>query len=390
MRPTEDLAVRARNWFWYWQVRGMAELSNDRLDEKFLGAGRGRARHFERIQQTASSPDKMALSDGKTLLDLVHSHTEPGADNPHPYTEARATFQSGLWEFLSRRDIAPDGYTDFVQRYVNERGWFRASNRDDRLILMFLGETEPAVEPGASTACSAMLHKIADEATPDAVAVLVALFREALSNVQLEQAILIKSALRTSVHWTCERYAIPAPVSTLLRRLVDDRIISNIWVSEDDWRTETQSTRRKGNATRERIKDFQACVAWYIGRSFQSQAGQYGMYSIVPRSARIDWFVKNQDMLAEAYREILELRRYSWERERLPRPESRLHGEVAAEDAKAILEAIALPEGEPERFYSELPQRQMGQLPPAVEAHPIRRATLNAHTNGLDQPDQNA
>lgn len=366
MRPTEDLATRARNWFWYWQVRGISKLSNNRLDEKFLGADRGRVRHFERIQQTASSPDKVALTDGKTLLDLVHSHTEPGADNSHPYTEARATFQSGLWEFLSRRDIAPDGYTDFIQRYVDERGWFRASNRDDRLIRMFLGETEPAVEPGASTACSAMLHKIADEATPEAVAVLIALFREALSNVELEQAILIKSALRMSVHWTCERYSIPAPVSTLVLRLVDDRIISNIWVSENEWRTETQAPRRKGNATRGRVREFQACIAWYIGRPFQSNAGKYGIYSIVPRSERIDWVVENRTMLAEAYEEIIELRGRHREREKSLSPETRFHGEIAAAEAKAILEAIALPEAEPERFYSELPQRQMGRLPPAV------------------------
>ncbi len=157
----------------------------------FLGQDRGRIRHFDRIQQTASSPDKVALEGGRKLVEtsVPIATTNQATARTVTYDQAYESFYSRLWEFLRKRDIPTRSYTDFIQEYVAAKGWFRASNRDGALILMFLGPNDPAVEPGASTACSAMLHRLADEATPDAIAVLVAL-REALNSRQLEKAIL--------------------------------------------------------------------------------------------------------------------------------------------------------------------------------------------------------
>lgn len=263
MRPADDLGFRARNWFWYWRVRELSGLSNEKLDRQAFGDV-GRKRHFERIQHTACSPDEIALVQGKTLLEIVDQWSLTGHDACGSFAPATEAFRSPLWEFLTRQDFRPQAYTDYIQQAIAARGWHRIHARDLGLYLAFLGEDEPAIGPSDSVAYSAMLHKLVNEATPDALALLIALFREAMHAVALQEALLIKSAISVTTSWMGHVLHLPQQLTDLLTTLVQDRVLANVWLSEADWRELSGTARRSGKTSRDRLKDFRAWVKWYL------------------------------------------------------------------------------------------------------------------------------
>lgn len=364
MRPTQDLAYRARNWFWYWRVRQISGLSNEALDHKSFGT-HGRRRHFERLEASASDPDEMPLVDGKTLLALVDTWDRPEDGSPGPYAGATRAFGSKLWSFLATRDLAPAVYTDFIQQYAEERGWMRAHDRDYGLYEMFLGADEPAIEYGVETAYSAMLHRLVNEATPDATAVLVALFREAMHQVELENAIAIRKALTASIVWMGELLEIPRNVTQLIKQLASDRVLSNRWITEADWRTQTNTPVTPKLATRARIRELNAWIRWYTQRPPEFDGNGYGRFPLVPRSARTDWLDEHRDFLDEVRREVGAMRQTHWNFRDSQVPENRALAEQARIHADGLLSHICPPDAAPERFYTTRPNLEMGGLPPA-------------------------
>lgn len=305
MRMAEDLGYRARNWFWYWQVRQTSQLSNQRLDEKVFGDV-GRKRHFERIQHSASSPDRVAVLGGPTLVELVDRWGLEGSDVDRPFATATIAFHSRLWEFLTKRDIAPQEYTDFVQSTVASRGWHRIHGRDFGLYRRFLGEAEPASNLSGGVAFSAMLHRLANDAAPDSLALLVALFREAVYAVRLQEALLIKPAIKAATGWMCRQVNMPETETRLLARLVDDRVLSNVWITESDWRDDAGCRAGSTTSSWERLRQFREWVAWYTRDRPQSSQSGFCASPIVPLSPRIGWLESNREVLEQIHRVMCE------------------------------------------------------------------------------------
>jgi len=377
MRPTEDLVYRARNWFWYWRVREISGLSNDRLDSKCFSK-QGRKRHFERMQSSASAPDKFALVEGKTLLTLVDRWDTPDDGGPGPFVCATKDFNSRFWDFLAGRNLDLSVYSDYIHRFAHSRGWIRAKAGDYGLYRTFLGEEEPAIEPGVSTAYSAMLHKLVNEATPDTSAVLLALFREAIHRVDLEQAIAIRTALSASIASMGHRHNIPSSVTRLISQLVDDRVLSNRCVTELHWRSETNTPVKSGIGSRARVREFQAWVQWYTGRPPGFDSTGYGLFPLVPRSVRTDWLESNRNFLSEVRMEADALKHDHLRFRDSIVPEYRRLSEEARIRAKALLSHVAPPEVEPVRFYGNArPALEMENLPTPFKVQPTRVAQSN-------------
>lgn len=362
MRTADDLAYRARNWLWYWRVRQVSGLSNQQLDEKAFGDVE-RKRHFERIQHTASSPDRVALLGGRTLLEAVDQWTLPKSDAAQPFAEATAAFRSRLWEFLARRDIAPAEYTRFIEDVVAARGWHRAQAQDLGLYREFLGDMEPAIGPPGGTAYSAMLHRLVNDAKPESLAVLIALFREALYGVRLEEALLIKSAVTTAVGWMCHQLRLPESLERLLDRLVDDRILANVWITEADWRAHTGRRAGLAKNSRDRLAEFRAWVEWYVERRRPRFEPAYCLSPIVPSAPRVDWLEANRGLLEQAYRDIMRTNGEG---------QFRLLGTGQIVDAPwldraqfsaQLAKALGRPETASPQFYSDSPPLLMGRLP---------------------------
>lgn len=376
MRPTIDLAYRARNWFWYWRVREISGLSNDFLDRKCFGNS-GRRRHFERIQVSASSPNEMPLVDGKTLLDLVDRWDCPSNTEPGPYETATQEFNSQLWTFLATRDLPLSIYTDYINQYAEKHGWTRIASSDWSLYTLFLGEHEPAVEHGVSMAYSAMLHKLVNEPTPDSIAMLIALFKEAMDRVNLEKAIAIRSALRASVFWLAERTGLNNTSVSLIINLVNDRVIRNQWFVESDWKNQTKPSNLTTKSSRDRVREFQAWINWYIGPRNNQVSKIFGEYPLVPRSERTDWVEEYYEFLLTVRKRIAYLESLNIALRESISPNSRQLAEDSRIEADEILSLIQAPDTEPKRFYTSSPDLIIQKLP---RPYPLSEPSDPKHT----------
>lgn len=382
MRPAEDLAERARNWFWYWMVRRISGLSNEALDQKFLRTSE-RIRRFEVISESASSPAKIALRDGRTLLELVDMADRPAPDRPGPFAPATQAFESPFWDFLipngprpayrGRRsscdasDLTSEraslSCSEFIQSYVHERGWLRLPNGSGSLYEIFLGPDEPAVEMRIGTAYSAMLHKLVAEQTLEAVAVLMALFREAIHNVDLKRAAAIKVALKGATTWLCQRYEMPDRMTKLLDSLVFDRILKNLWLTKADWQRAAEERTDPKINSRDRIKEFQRWVDWYISHPREGEPRRFGAFPIVPQSARTRWVESNRDALKKLNKAVWERRDVHGRWHDSPSIGARHLASQAKEEEARILLQVAPPLDPPERFFEEPPSLEIANLP---------------------------
>lgn len=295
-------------------MRAISGLRNDALDRKCFGRAAGRKRHFERLQHTASSPDEVALLDGKTLLHIV-DQWDIADDQERPYAAATKSFHSKLWLLLLERDLAPATYSKCIQEYAAQQGWIRIGLDDAFLYRTFLGEAEPAIQHGTSNDYHAMLHTLAIQATPDALATLIALFRGAMHAVLLEQAIAIRSAIKVCLamilrpHENLDsRAGAFRSFERLLWQLVQHRVFSNVWLTQNDWRSQTGAKRDGGTSSRLRIKEFKDWVAWYVDASDAVSRTRYGQFPIVPKSPRTSWLEANRDELICVYERLAHLR----------------------------------------------------------------------------------
>lgn len=363
MKPPLDLAYRARNWFWYWRVRQISGLSNDRLDAKCFGDSR-RRRSFDRLQETASSPDRVPVVDGNKLLQVVDDWRDVGRGSAIAYRQATLDFRSELWDILGSRQSDPAVYTKLINTYAANRGWTRIANSDAALYRAMLGRDEPAVEEGVSTAYSAMLHKIANDATPQSIAVLAALYRETVHQGSLDLAISVQHAIRAAVPWMCDRLGMDARTSMLIQKLVKDRVIANRWFTEEDWKKTLAESPSPGRSTRSRAKDLQAYVDWYVYRSGDYKREEYGRHPIVPRSERLDWISEQRDVLSEAFNEAERSRVDALTLSESISGEIREHSVRLAQRSADLLQSRSVPPLRGQHFYSHgKPVLTIGNLP---------------------------
>ena len=364
VRIPDDLAIRARNWFWYWQVRSISGMSNYQLDAKCFGRGGAeRKRYFERIEMTASDPDRMAMVNGRNVLAVVDRWTHPETGLPGAFKPATAGFRSKFWEFLTTVNSNPKPYSDFIQAYVVERRWVRLQVRDSFAYRTFYGRTGPALEEGVSTAYSAMLHKLVNEQSLDAAAVLIALFREAVHASLLKQAIAIKHALRATISLSVHDYGMPRTIELLIWHLVHDRVFTNVRISEDDWRRATGTRRKSKISTAERAREFQDWVRWYIGDANQLRRTGYGYYPIVPSSPRLRWLLQNREQLDDAAQRIGHCEAEAHNLGDYESGRARQEAESLQREAQGLQSKVTPPQNPDERFYDKEPPMTLGDLP---------------------------
>lgn len=268
-------------------------MSNYELDAKCFGrTGASRKRYFERIEATASAPDRMATANGKEVLDVVDGWSSPIDGRPGAFKPATCDFRSHFWEFLSNQRFPTGVYSNFIDDFAEDRGWIRFSDADGFLYESVLGFTDAVGRHGASTAYSAMLHKLINDRSIDALAVLVALYREAVSNGYLEEAISIKKATVFALKHI-HPHGSPDRPKNLISWLVQDRVFANIWITEEDWRRYTDTPRRGSISSGERAHEFLKLVDWYIDKAYRLRSTHCGAYPIVPSSPRHIWLIEN-------------------------------------------------------------------------------------------------
>ena len=371
MRPPADLGERARNWFWYGRVRTLTDRSNDQLDALFLaGKSSGRRRHFQRIYDTGCSPALVAVHEGSTLLKRVDAFE---IDGQRPFTAAKIDFESDFWDHLRAPGVAVSACTAAIAAHARRCGWHRLPASDVGLYVTVLGEDAPCVQPVGSMAFSAMLHRLVNDQTLESLAILAALFREARHGVLLEEAMQIQRARRAGVALVSANVALPERGARLLWQLVNDRILSNWWVTIADWPETTRLCATR--STRQRARDLNAFIDWYLSPVARPGRGRFGTTPLVPASARIAWLEDNRPLVEASVAYYHSLRQDA-ERWRFQRPD---HADALLAQAGEVLAALGAPTASAaDLFYVARPPIELGPLPAAYPEPALARADRDA------------
>jgi len=231
-RKQLDIAVRLRNWGWYWLVKMEAGVSDDELDRRYAAIGRDiRPRLFFQFRSLGSSPTEergyRSRRDGKKGRGSVYERVHRSGE----FNAARDWFESSFWKLVMPPQPESGYYSVFIETMLAKNGWFRASADDETAARIFLKKMPAAFQEWKSKAFEHSLRYFVAGDSLDDIAMLAALYQEAYLNAHLELAIRLRDALTMSVVSYCETNNLWDNVGKLLIQIVDDRVIGHRWIS---------------------------------------------------------------------------------------------------------------------------------------------------------------
>jgi hypothetical protein len=277
-RPQLDLAVRLRNWGWYWMVRAESQLSDDALDARYVQVQNiERPRLFFRIRSVGSSPDELrGYHSRRSIYELVHEDDE--------FPEARQWFESPIWRFLSDRSLGPSDFSEFIQSQLRRRGLFRAAPADIFPGRAVLGKDEPAFEAGPSAHYRSMLRLLAADGDINSLAFLSALYREAHDAFESDMVTMLEEVLEGALERFVENLLLPSRYKRCFSQLVVDRILRNRWIREADMPTTADYLAMP------RPKQIREFLSWYVSIKSESLRLSSARLPIVWNTERVMWY----------------------------------------------------------------------------------------------------
>lgn len=353
-QPPLDPVARARHWVWYSQVKDISGLSDDDLDRLFAGSKKGapRPRAFHRVRSLGSSPkDSRGHQKTQTIYDAVHR-------GPHAadFELAKRTFESPLWELLANRWL-PDGRIDtIIVGLVNAMGWTRIHAGEISTVRQIAGD-DTVRSLGMETSARDTLAVISDSGSPDALALLCALYRQCVSQRELVWAVELHNAVGLCMARFHNKIRQPQWLGTLVHQLLIDRVLHDRWLCEADFRAEVHAhvPRPRRVTEGERRKEVAEFVIWYTSRSRKAgRVEDFGLpVPITPGIERIRRHLPALEAVAGALRNN---ESHEGALEDAPWPEWQEKAEVLAARSKDLRSDVA-------GWLAQVPMRATSVIP---------------------------
>ena len=260
--PLTDLAVRMRNWFWYWSLRSqLPELGDSALDDRFIRPFRPlnaeSPKYFERMRRAAWPPDEIPHGwNGHSLLEIVE------ADGSCP--DLLREYKSPLWTMLSSKDIEPIWFTNQIDELLLRRGRPREFHVQSS---MYGSSIEEEIFSPVSSPQDRYLKEVdllKQETSLEGLFLLCAMFREAWLSFNLNALVPLANAAVDAAIRLCNQRSIPAVPKMLLRRLLLDRVLANRWVTQDEWMRLKAIHADSRRSFAKRVSELEAFVHWYV------------------------------------------------------------------------------------------------------------------------------
>ncbi|WP_199099128.1 hypothetical protein [Dyella sp. ASV21] len=285
--PPTDVASRLRNWAWYWTVKQATGCSDERLDELYLPESPkgNRRRFFQRVRSVGSDPTRLRGDlDGISVFQRIHD----GSGAP-ALQAAERDFKSWLWIMLTQPAIRIEDHQQFINQLLAERGWYRLRDEDRRIVATFMaGDPAFGGTDGRDHVYSAMLSYLETHPTADHVALLAALFREAMTEVALTQAISLRSSLQKCARDWAQSLGMPDVHRRLLVHLIEQRLVHRRWLTTD-LALKTYGSQRRY---------VQALMDTHLASLADRPSMSHARAPIVRRSPRIAWMDAHRHVLA--------------------------------------------------------------------------------------------
>lgn len=223
--PFVDIAGRLRHLVWYQYVTNKTSDSDAELDRKYVQLGRTEepTRAFTYIRRRAVDPHWQDATGRRRNFSLVEALAED-------FEGSRELYFSRLWELVAPTTPTFPMVTEIIESISDQLGLFRASDVAP-LESAPAFKRHPAFVPFPDPSYRSALRKLIERPTADHLALLGALYLEAIGETALEQAILLRELLREGVQRFINQNRIRGLAEYLLVALIEDRLIARRWES---------------------------------------------------------------------------------------------------------------------------------------------------------------
>lgn len=303
-QPPLDLAFRVQNWCWYWHIKALSGLSDDALDGRFAKDREGsvRTRAFYRVRSIGGSPcDTRGHRKNRSLFVAVHEDDAQAST----FASAKADYHSVLWELLIQREISPHRLQQIIDALAERLGLTWITPAETSLMMELVEDDELLRALGFDTPRRPMLQLLAAQGDFDSLAFLCALYLEMVAARQLQQALVVAKAVTLCAMRVGVRMNLAPELAGLLERLVEDRVLRNVWLTEMDFLADAPVTtyRPAPGSEAGRRRQVRSFVRWYTSR--HRQAGHLvEVRTPVADSPILRWIGDNRDRLLALRQEL--------------------------------------------------------------------------------------
>lgn len=281
-QPRKDIAFRAGNWCWYWLIKALTGKSDKELDKAFIDALPGDSDHpktMYRIRGWGTSPtEKRGFRKARTIFEVAHElpglldfdgvHALPSAPR---YAEACYLLVSPLWEILTTRGITLVRLKAIIESLLRIKRLRRFACWQIGVLERTKVEPDVTLQQALGVGDDDLLRSFRQADDIDSLALLLALYKEAVMEFELALALNIHGVVLDVVTNFTKKWRFPEQMGNLLMQLVMDRGLHSIWLTEEDWSKETgtallKSTTQRKVSEASRRNELIAFVDWIVRR----------------------------------------------------------------------------------------------------------------------------
>jgi hypothetical protein len=238
-RPSADWVVRCRAWTWYAALMAQKFRRDDDLDLLIPGSKPNpkpdeRLRAFARIRRLGHDPGTPHQKSGReTLVDAFDVL-------PH-YRGSARIYKSLFWKLLTPPGLGADATSQMVAKLLVERELYRASPAE-AAVGRTVFPKEEAFSPlvSVTTTYRKLVQSLADTGDIDDLALLSALYREAVHSFAIGHAEVLLGAVYEAAGNFVVNMWLADDARLLFHALIHRRIVGNNWAGSaskeaEDW-----------------------------------------------------------------------------------------------------------------------------------------------------------
>lgn len=305
-QPRLDIALRARNWIWYWMVRRESGLTDSELEARYAKSRDNPSESlptFTRVRTMGTSPqDTRGFRKSGSIYDAVHCQENREAGK---FEAARRAFESPFWEMLTTPNPSLARLQEIIESISTKRGLTRIRDYEIHILNGVISNEQLLKDVGIKIGDEHAIHELLKIQDLDTTALLAALYHEAIRNFRLDRALLLQDYVALPITMFLSTFQPEDPVFELAFMLVSDRILSDYWVTELDWYEATGRTPPRSGSEDSRIKEINGFLAWYTAnpRNLPKKKSPGLGIPAAPPPALL-WFRKNSDELISLQKKI--------------------------------------------------------------------------------------
>ena len=220
-RRPADLVIRLRAWVWLAEVQWSADCSLRAVVWQLLGKEHEGLRAFWRVKRNGYDPGRRRVSlVNQSLVDVV------GKKSGYEYTQD--IYDNPLWlQVLGPTEISFDVRDGLISKLMTSLGLFQP-DRTDEFITQEMGLEQPSLLASTPDDYRRSLEALTERRSLDGILLMCLLYRRAMGNAHLEEAICLRDEIFHAVKHYCNRPYFDGQVLTYFLHLINRRVFCGV------------------------------------------------------------------------------------------------------------------------------------------------------------------